>query len=235
MFGKEPFSDNSFAGGNSITAKLLSIVSTSVVTLVAVRVFLVNLTVSVTSSITIPRFIRKFFTLLSDTVLVVLSDLAMHLVGLSVVINNTTSIVKRTVTTLTVLVTDTASLFKKIPRTYTVSVTSTVSILRSLFKTLIASAVTSTATIARHLVLGKVLTVVSTSTSTIKKAVRHLLSITSYGIISIGKALSLKFSVVVTSVATIYGGVYPVFGAIADNTFIAISRIRKIFFTKNNG
>ena len=89
--------------------------------------------------------------------------------------------------------------------------------------------------IAAKLTLGKVLTVVSTSTSTIKKAVSHLLSVTSYGIISIGKALSLKFSVVVTSVATIYGGVYPVFGAIADNTFIAISRIRKIFFTKNNG
>jgi len=234
MFGKEPFSDNSFSGGNTLATQLLSVLSTSIATVTYIRVFIVDLLVSVTSAITIPRFIDKFFSLISETVLVVLSDAAFHLIALGVTVTTTVTIIKDAATTLLASVTATPSLFKEMYQLFTVSVTGTVSLLRGLFTTLTAT-VSNTATLLEAIIYVNLLAVTVTTTASIKKAVNYLLSVSVSGIISLQKGLSLIFTVVCTPIVTLYKGYFPIFGAIADNTFIAVKRIRTIFARSNNG
>ena len=152
MFGRYPNSGAPFAGATStLYQKILTIVVTSLATIVSSPVFPKALTVAVTATVSYVRAINKIFSTITDTVSVLITELASHFKTLTVSVTGTTSLVKLIPKLINnVSVTATVALVKLIGLIKTISSTSSITLLKGLIKLKTLSvSVTSTLTLLR--------------------------------------------------------------------------------------
>ena len=145
MFGKSSFSSRPYAGNsNYYYAQALSVLSTSVVS--------------------IQRFINKYVNLISETTIIVLTEIALHLVALSKIVTSNVTISKFISKTINYAVTSASSLIKSITKTLSVLSTSASTIIKSINKT-ISYMVTETIYLIKY--ISKTFSISSTTTDTL--------------------------------------------------------------------
>ena len=236
MFGKQPFSSASFAGSsNNVYQQLLSILSSSAITITKVLTYLKTLSIVIsTSVVSIQRFISKIMTKVVETTLVVLSDIALHLVALAKAVTGTPFLFKSITQTYSISVTGAVSLIRKVGKIFSILSTSVVSIARSQLKTLTRT-VTATVSILKLNIFARVLSVVSTSTATIRRLFGKTLFVLSTSTSSIIRRINKIFSVISTTLSSIIVVLFPRLGSVERFTFVVDIRDRavKLFKSRN--
>ncbi len=206
MFGKSPFSSAPISGlFNQAYAKALSIAVSTIVSLT--------------------RQVNKVFSIISEYVIVVLSDLAFHLIGFSINVVASVSFKRAIAKTLTVLSTLALTLTKSVLRSFLVASTAMVTILRSIGKIITVSV---TAIISLFKTTGKVLTTSCTVTVSYIRSVLKTLLIVVTPIIIYGRFLAKTILLQVSASLQVVAEFVKRYGAVAKFTFIVQPKDRLV-------
>ena len=208
MFGKSPFSSAPISGlFNQAYAKALSSAVSTIVSLT--------------------RQVNKVFSIISEYVIVVLSDLAFHLIGFSINVVASVSFKRAIAKTLTVLSTLALTLTKSVLRSFLVASTAMVTILRSIGK-IITTTVTGIITLLKPRTVVKALTVTVTNTIIYIRNIFKTVSIVSTGTVSYIRFISKTFLLHISGYLQVVAEFVKRYGAVAKFTFIVQPKDRLV-------
>ena len=210
MFGMFPNADKPFATlGTSLYSKVLSYVSSTTVSIV--------------------KSIGKVLIATPEYVVVVLVDIALHLISLITNVTSSASLTNSVSKTLTVLSTSVAALTKLISKTLTAVSNVTVSLTKSSL-VLLASAIASVTPIIKQ--IGKPLSYTSTVTATLVKARLKELIATVTSTATLVKTYLHELTVLVTSFVTLeYSRFYFITMSIVSSVITTLERARIVLLT----
>jgi len=208
MFGKSPFSSAPISSLlNQAYAKALSIV--------------------VSTTLNFAKNINKIFSVIAEYVIVVLSDLAFHLIGFSIHVVGSVSLKRAIAQTLTILSTSIATVVKGVAKSLKAVVNSIVVLFTSISKLLTAS-VTTIVSLFKFKTIVKVLTAsVTTIVSYIRSVLKTLL-IVSTPVIIYARFLTKIILLNVSAYLQLVPEFVKRFGAVATFTFVVQPRDRLI-------
>ena len=242
---------------NKVTTylKTLTVTVLNTISLLTQRIVHQTLSVVVSNVISVTKAIAKIFSTIHDTMIIVLTSLAFHLVGMSIAVSNTISIKRGISKTISIVTNITALLFLTFFKTFNTVVGNTIKVRNTFFKTLLAivsmtkngclagiavagiaiAGSPNNVTLAAKSIAGRILTVTVTTTASFKRFYPKLFSVASTVTPSIRKLLTLFRTMIAAPVymfVTLMVGVIPIFGAVASKTYYAYERMRTMVLVK---
>jgi hypothetical protein len=190
-----------------------------------------SLKATATSTVKIKKAISKHLSIISEHVLVVLTDFAIHLVSLVITAHSAAKIKKGIAKTIKVTSTVVTNMFKKIPRTIKATAISSVKIIKAIAKKIKAT-VTSTSSIVTHFFYFRLLQITVTSTTRIKRAFAQLLKYVAIIHSSLFKKSAKLLKVVSSTTTKLFHEFVLIFGAVPLHTFIVPSKKLKVTIVK---
>jgi hypothetical protein len=211
------------------------------------RTFLQAISASTTSVVNALKSAGKYVTTNVDYSLVVLTDVAKHLVAISYMVSETVSIGKTVTKTLTYLSSSLASIQKSVLKILSYLSTSSSSISKALSKTIsyLSTSVSSITKAITHLFsaisevsvdsitkqVATTKTITSISVSSISKQVGKLITYLSTSVSTITKLVSKTLSYLSTSTVNIYKGFFVALTATTTSIVTIVKSVQKSFTT----
>jgi len=184
-----------------------------------------------TSSVTIKKAISKHLSIISEHVLVILTDIATHLVSLVTTAHSTVKIKKGISKTFKATVINVASLFKKIPRTIKATSTSSVRIIKAIAKTIKAT-VTETVTLVKHSLYYRFFYITSNTSTKVIRTITKSLGYVATNVTTLIRSTNKVLKAVSISLTKLFHEFVLIYGAVPLYTFIVPSKKLKIKIVK---